>query len=121
MIEKMEISGVHMSIEPKLKKYVTKKMGAMDKYIPRHARESAHLEVKLKEDKIKEKHQYTCEVILFLPHDTIRISETTMNVFAAVDIIETKLKNQIRKYKETHTKKRIPGKILAKFRSRRAA
>lgn len=114
----MEIAGVHMDVEPKLKKYVTKKIGAMDKYIPRHARESAHLEVKLKEENIKTKKQYTCEVILFLPHDTITISETTMNIFAAVDIIETKLKNQIRKYKETHTNKRLPGKIAAKIRSR---
>jgi len=120
MIEKMEIAGVHMSVEPKLKRYVTKKMGAMDKYIPRHARQSAHLEVKLKEHKIKQKREYTCEVILFLPNDTITISETTVNIFAAVDIIETKLKNQIRKYKEMHTRKRIPGRIAAKIRSRRA-
>lgn len=119
MIEKMEIAGVHMDVEPKLKKYVTKKMGAMDKYIPRHARESAHLEVKLKEGKLDHKKQYTCEVILYLPHDTITISETTVNIFAAVDIIETKLKNQIRKYKQTHANRRIPGKIAAKIRSRR--
>lgn len=116
----MEISGVHMDVEPKLKKYVTKKMGVMDKYMPRHARESAHLEVKLIETKIKQRKEFTCEVILYLPHDTIRIAETTMNVFAAVDIIETKLKNQIRKYKETHAKKRIPARIAAKIRSRRA-
>jgi ribosomal subunit interface protein len=121
MIEKMEIAGVHMDVEPKLQKYVTKKMGAMDKYIPRHARESAHLEVKLKEEKAKDKNQYTCEVILYLPHDSITIHETTMNIFAAVDIVETKLKNQIRKYKQTHTTKRIPGKIAAKIRSRRSA
>ena len=110
-----------MDVEPKLLKYVTKKMGAMDKYIPRRARESAHLEVKLKEAKAKDKNQYTCEIILHLPHDSITIHETTMNIFAAVDIVETKLKNQIRKYKETHTKKRIPAKIAAKMRSRRPA
>lgn len=121
MIEKMEIDGVHMDVEPKLRKYVTKKMGAMDKYMPRHARESAHLEIKLKEEKIKEKRQYTCEAILYLPNDTIRISETTMNIFAAVDIMETKLKNRIRKYKETHARKRIPARIAAKIRSRKTA
>ncbi len=121
MIEKLEIAGVHMDIEPKLKKYVTKKMAAMDKYIPRHARESAHLEVKLKEQRAKDKNQFTCEVILYLPHDTLTISETTMNIFAAVDIVETKLKNQIRKYKGTHARKRIPARIAAKIRSHRAA
>lgn len=115
----MEIAGVHMKVEPKLNKYVTKKIGGMDKYMPRHARQSAHIEVKLKENKIKTKSEYTCEVILYLPHDTIRIAETTMNIYAAVDIIETKLKNQIRKYKETHARKRIPARITARFRSRK--
>jgi len=117
MIKKMEIAGVHMDVEPKLQKYVTKKLGAMDKYIPRAARESAHLEVKLKEVSTKDKRDYTCEVILFLPHDRIRIAETTVNIFAAVDIIETKLKNQIRKYKQTHANKRLPARIAAKIRS----
>lgn len=121
MIEKMEIAGVHMDVEPKLKKYVTKKMAAMDKYLPRHARESAHLEVRLIEEKAKQGGQHTCEVVLHLPNDVIRIAETTVNIFAAVDIVETKLKNQIRKYKETHTKKRIPARLAAKIRSRRSA
>lgn len=121
MIEKMEIAGVHMDVEPKLQKYVARKLGAMDKYIPKKARESAHLEVKLKEEHLKQQKQYTCEVVLHLPHDIIRIAETTMNIFAAVDIIDTKLKNQIRKYKETHARRRLPGKITAKIRSRRSA
>lgn len=118
MINKMEIAGVHMEIEPKLHKYVTKKMGAMDKYLPRHARLSAYLEVFLKEQKIKTNSQYTCEVVLSLPQDVIRISETTMNIYAAVDIVETKLKNQIRKYKDAHSKKRIPARIAHKILSR---
>lgn len=117
MIEKLQITPVHMEVEPKLHKYVTKKMSALDKYIPRHARESAHLEVFLKQADVKQKEEYTCEVVLHLPKDTIRIAETTMNIFAAVDIVESKLKNQIRKYKETHTKKRVPAKLAAKIRS----
>lgn len=121
MIEKMEITGVHMDVDTKLKKYVTKKMGAMDKYIPRKARESAHLEVRLKEAKSKDKNQYTCEVVLHLPQDNITIHETTVNIFAAVDIVETKLRNQIKKYKETHSRRRISSRITSKIRSRRAA
>lgn len=120
MIAKMEISGVHMGLDPKLKKYVSKKIGQMDKYLPRRARDSAHVEVKLKEDKTKGKAQYTCEVILHLPQDIIAISETTMNIFAAVDIVETKLKNQIKKYKGKHSKNRITRRLLTKFRSRSA-
>lgn len=117
MIERLEITAVHMDVEPKLHKYVMKKMSVMDKYMPRHARESAHLQVFLKEAMVKQKAEYTCEVVLNLPKDTIRIAETTMNIFAAVDIVESKLKNQIRKYKDTHTRKRVPAKLAAKIRS----
>jgi ribosome-associated translation inhibitor RaiA len=40
-----------------------------------------------------------------LPNENIAIHESTVNMFAAVDIVETKLKNQLKKYKE----KRTPG------------
>lgn len=118
MIQKMEVSGVHFEVGEKLKKYVDKKIGQMDRYMSRHVRESAHAEVKLKEATIKNKKQCTCEVILHLPHDTIMIKETTINMYAAIDIVETKLKNQLRKYKETHDTKRLHRRLLAKLRSR---
>lgn len=114
---KLEIAGVHTDVSPKLKKYVFKKIGRMDRYLPRKVRESAHAQVKLKEVQSKRtQKQYTCEVILKLPHDTITISETTMNIFAAVDIVETKLKNQIKKYKEKNDRKRIGRRIIRKLR-----
>ncbi len=115
----MEISGIHADIDSDLHKYVTKKLGKLDRFMPRHARESAHMEVKLKETKIKTKKECTCEVILFLPHDVITTQETTLNMFAAVDIVETKLKNQLKKYKDKHAVHRIPQRLLTKIRSPR--
>jgi len=120
MIAKMEINGVHYHVSDKLKKYVNKKIGQMDRYIPRQARESAHAEVKLKEAHLNHRQQYTCEVILHLPHDTIAIKETTINMYAAVDIVETKLKNLLKKYKEKHASRRLHQRVLAKLRSPRA-
>lgn len=119
MIERMEVAGVHMDVEPKLHKYVVRKLGGMDRYIPRAAREPAHMEVKLKEKKRKTRHEYACEVILYLPQDTITITETTMNIYAAVDIVETRLKNQIKKYKDKHARGHGPKALAAKIRSRR--
>ena len=118
MISKMEISGVHTDVTEDLRKYVTKKIGHMDRYLPRKARDSAHAEVQLKESKAKNKKECTCEVILHLPHDTIMTKETTLNMFAAVDIVETKLKNQIKKYKDKHSVSRVPRRLLTKIRSR---
>jgi putative sigma-54 modulation protein len=116
MIQKIEISGIHTEVTDDLKKYVLKKIGKMDQYMPLHARESAHAEVKLKEQKIKTRVECTAEVILHLPHDTITVKETTINMFAAVDVVEAKLKNQIVKYKETHGTKRLHQRIMNKFK-----
>lgn len=118
MIAKMEISGVHTDLDEDLKKYVTRKIGKMDRYIPRRARDSAHAEVKLIEKHIKNKKQCTCEVVLKLPMETLIIKETTMNMYAAVDIVETKLKNRLKKYKDKHIPKRVPRRLLNKLRSR---
>lgn len=103
MIEKLEINGVHFKVDDDLKKYVSKKIGKLDQYMTRHARPSAHAEVKLKESKVKTRKQATCEVILFLPQDTLTTKETTLNMYAAVDIVEAKLKNQLKKYKNKHS------------------
>lgn len=120
MIENIKISGAKMVDNDDLNKYIVKKIGKLDKYIPRRARESVRADVKLKETSIKAKKQYTCEVILHLPHDTIATKETTLNMFAAVDIVETKLKNQLKKYKDQHSVLRgRTRRLVGKFRSQK--
>jgi putative sigma-54 modulation protein len=116
MIKKLEINGVHMTVGADLRKYVNKKIGGLEKYIPKHARTSAHAEVKLKEGKSKTKNERTCEVILHLPQEVIAISETTINMFAAVDIVEEKLKHALHKYKELHANPKLRQRLLAKFK-----
>lgn len=116
MISKLEVSGIHTEVSDDLRKYVTKKIGKLDQYMPRAARESAHAEVKLKEQKIKQRVECTCEVVLHLPGETFTTKETTMNLFAAVDVVEEKLKNRIKKYKQTHGKGRLHRRVLARFK-----
>ena len=115
MITKLEIIGVHVELDEKIKKYTRQKIGKLDRFMPKKARESAHIEVFLKENKIKTKKECTCEVVIHLPKDTLRVQETTMNMFAAVDIVEARLKNQLKKYKELHSRLRIHRRVLAKF------
>ncbi|MDQ3159193.1 MAG: ribosome-associated translation inhibitor RaiA [bacterium] len=120
MIAKMEVTGINYDVSDDLQKYIEKKLGRMDRFIPKNARESAHMEVKLKEGNSKNKNkQYSCEVVLFLPKNAIRIEdEPTINMFAAVDIVETMLKNRLKKYKEKHTKKSVSRKLITKLRSK---
>ena len=123
---KLEVAGVHLELEEDLKKYVVKKMDKLEKYVPRRARRSAHAEVKLKESHAKNKRQFTCEIILTLPSEQIMVTESTLNIFAAVDIAEETLKNRLKKYKEKKVSersahkdqkvRRLLGKILSKNR-----
>jgi ribosomal subunit interface protein len=115
MIKKLDISGIHADLDKDVHDYTVKKIGGMDRFLSRHARESAHAEVKLVEGKIKTRKQYTCEVILRLPKDTLMTKETANTMFAAIDAVESKLKNQLKKYKEMHGNPRLHRRVLSKI------
>ncbi len=118
MFQKFEIQGVHAVIDDKMRAYVTKKIGGLDRYVSRHSRRSAHAEVHLKEIKPRNHDGCRCEVTLRLPHQTIIIKESALNMYAAVDIVEAKLKQQLQKYKDLHGK--TQRHLFARFRRRTA-
>jgi ribosomal subunit interface protein len=103
MIERLEIQFIHSKHDENLEKYVIRKLGKLDRFFPRHAKDSAHGDVQLKESKAKDGRDCTCEVNLHLPHEVINVSETSVNMYTAIDIVELKLRQQIRKYKDTHS------------------
>ncbi|HEX8227653.1 MAG TPA: ribosome-associated translation inhibitor RaiA [Candidatus Saccharimonadales bacterium] len=119
MIERFEITNVHTTVDEKLQKYVIKKLGNLDHYLPRASRASAHAEVLLKEVRIKERSEFICAVTLHLPHEVLNVSETTPNIYSAVDIVEAKLKQRILKYKQTHAtgalRRRLADRSLRKI------
>lgn len=115
MITRMEIKGVHLSVDDKLRKYIERKLGGLDRYMSKHSRESVHLEVTLKESQPKTGgKQCHCDVRLHLPHENIVIKEATINMYAAVDIMEGKLKMQLKKYKDTHEQGKLRRKLFAR-------
>lgn len=117
MIAKFELKGVHTTIDANLQKYATRKLAGLDKYLPRHHRDAAHAVVELKQaNKAREQRKYTCDVTLHLPKETIHVAESTLNMYAAVDIVETKLKQQIKKYKESHASGKLSRHLTARFR-----
>jgi len=118
MIQKLEIQGVHATVSDKLQTYVNRKIGGLDRYISRHARASAHAEVHLKEAKKKGDDHCTVEVTLHLPQHNIVIKESALNMFAAVDIVEAKLKQQLKKYKDLHESGKMHRRLVARFRRR---
>jgi len=111
-----EITGVHGKIDDKLRKYIVKKIGGLDKYVPRLARSTAHAVVTLKEVKSKDKKDCVCEIVLHVPIENIAVKESTVNMYAAVDIAEEKLKHALRKYKDVHDVPRLHRRIINRLR-----
>ncbi len=107
MIESVEITGIRYDINEKTRKYVTDKIGKLYKYIPLHARKSATADVKLREVNKDHGNKYEVEVILHVPGRTITASDTTLNMMAAVDIVEAKLVGQLRRYKTEIQNRRV--------------
>lgn len=122
MITQIEITGIQYEPNEDLKKYITKKIGKLDRFAPRHSRKSVTAEVRLRELKTKTDRN-ECEVILHLPNQQLVAKDSTVNMFAAVDIVETKLKNQLKKYKAQHggDKQDHRGILRRLFRSQRNA
>ena len=100
MIEVIDITGVKYEVDDTTKKYVTKKIGRLDRYLPKHARKSASADIKLKEVNRDHGNKYEAEVILNVPGQVLTAKDSTLNMLAAVDIVEAKIVAQLRKYKE---------------------
>lgn len=120
MISHIDISGIHYEVSDDLKKYITRKVSKLDRFVPRHARKSMHVDVKLTELKTKSDRNQ-CEIIVHLPDQQVMAKESTVNMFAAIDIVETKVKNQLKKYKELHggDKQDHRGTLRRFFRNQR--
>jgi len=101
MITAIDITGIKYDLDETTKKYVIKKIGRLDRYLPRHARNSVTVEVKLKQVNRDHGNKYEAEVVLSVPDKIITAKDSTVNMLAAVDIVEAKIVAQLRKYKQT--------------------
>lgn len=99
----IDITGVRYQIDEVTKKYVTKKVGRLQRFLPRHARKSAKAEVVLKEVNRANGNKYECDVVITVPGKKITAKDSTLNMLAAVDIVEAKLTTQLKKYHDEHS------------------
>lgn len=117
MIARIDKSGINLELDEDVVKYIDRKIGRLDRYIPRTARSSVRAVVTIRELGNQSGNKYECEAILHLPGEQVTAKDATMNKFAAVDIVEAKLRNQLRKYK---TMRGVQGRrsLLRRFRER---
>jgi ribosomal subunit interface protein len=118
---KVEMTARNYEIEDKLRVYVEDKIGSLDKYLPRRVRGDVVCEIVLTDDPSgREDNRYVCEVIMAVPGAKLVSQEATINIFAAVDICEAKLKAQMTKYKEKHTTEPRRARMLARLMGRKS-
>lgn len=107
MISSIDITGIKYEVGDKVRKYVVDKVGALDRYVPQHARKSMTADVKLCEVNQAHGNKYEVEVIINVPEKVITAKDTTMNMMAAVDIVEAKLASQLKRYKAALLDKKV--------------
>ncbi len=99
---KLHISGKNYELDEAIKRYVNKKLGGLEKYLPRQAKECSGSVVLIEDPSGREDNRYVCEFSLKLPGHVITAQEATVSIYAAVDIVEAKAKIQVLKYKDKH-------------------
>lgn len=116
MIASVDIDGVQYDVNAATKRYVLRKVARLDRFLPRHARKSVTADVKLKQVNRDHGNKYEAEVIINVPERRITAKDSTVNMMAAIDIVEAKLITQLRKYKQqtvSHVGKR---RLMSRFK-----
>lgn len=101
MITSIDITGIKFDVDERTRKYVIEKVGRLDRFVPPHARKTMAADVKLRQVNEDHGNKYEAEIILQVPEKVITAKDTTLNMMAAVDIVEAKLVAQLRKYKDS--------------------
>ncbi|MBR0479648.1 ribosome-associated translation inhibitor RaiA [Candidatus Saccharibacteria bacterium] len=110
MIEKIEVSGNDYRVEEPLRKYVEKRLGKLDRYLPKGSKKDVVAKVVVSGIGKNKGEKYEISVAMEIPGGkVIAAKDECSNVFAGVDLVEAKLTGQIRRYKlevQPHRQKR---------------
>lgn len=116
MIETIDITGDNYEVNAITEKYILKRIGRLDRYLPSHARKSALADVKLKEVNRDHGNKYEAEIILRVPDKVMLAKDSTVNMLAAIDIVEAKIVNQLRRYKQESIPHIGKRRLLSRFK-----
>ena len=118
MIEKIEVTGNGYKVEESFKKYTEKRLGKLDRYLPRGFKKDVVAKVIVSEIGKNKGEKYEISVAMDIPGGkVIAAKDECSNVFAGVDLVEAKLTGQIRRYKlevQPHRQKRSLRNLFIK-------
>lgn len=101
MIEQIEITGAgKYKIDDNFRKYTEKRLGRLDRYLPSKHKKNISAKVVVSQVNRAHGNKYEISVAIEVPGGkTMTARDEAANVFAGIDIIEAKLKGQIRRFK----------------------
>jgi putative sigma-54 modulation protein len=100
MAIQIQITGIGYEIDAPTRKYATKRVSHLYRYLPRHSRKTASAEIKLEQVDHDHGNKYEVEINLDVPGKLITAKDSTGNMFAAIDIVEAKIQAQLQSYKQ---------------------
>ena len=100
MIDKIEITGNGFKVEDTFRKYVEKRIGKLDRYLPRGSKKDVVAKVIVTEIGKSKADKYEISAAMGIPGGkVVAAKDECSNIFAGVDLVEAKLTGQIRRYK----------------------
>ncbi|MBR2710600.1 ribosome-associated translation inhibitor RaiA [Candidatus Saccharibacteria bacterium] len=120
MIEKIEITGNDFRVEEGFRKYTEKRIGKLDRYLPKGSKKDVVAKVIVSEIGKNKGDKYEISAAMEIPGGKVLAArDECSNVFAGVDLVEAKLTGQIRRYKlevQPHRQKRSLKDLFIKRR-----
>ncbi len=102
-----QIVARKLEVDEELTEYIEKKLARLDKYFPKN-HQPISMRVELRRDEAAQPDKrYHVTVQIEIDGPDMTAETATMNPHSAVDIVEAKLKEQIRKYKNKHSPRRL--------------
>ena len=100
MIDKIDLSGNNYKLSDNFKKYAIMRIGKLDRYLPRGNKKDIVTKIVVSEVDRAHNNKYEISVAMEIPGGkVIAAKDECSNVFAGIDIVEAKLKGQIRRFK----------------------
>lgn len=120
MISKLDITATNFDLTENTKKYATKRIAKLDRYLPRANKRDVVLKLVFSENSGNNSAKYEISAAMEIPGGkVIAARDTSTNLNAGIDIIETKLLGQIRRFR-TEQENQKEKKSLKNFFKKRS-
>lgn len=109
-----DVTSRNFEADDKVKAYIDDKIGSLERFVPKNQRNSMKAQVVLQGDPSgREDNRFVCEAIVTVSGQKFVANEGTVNIYAAIDIVEAKLKSQMVEHKAKHSPRQ--GKLMSRI------